>query len=111
MPVEKFDVWWSGDVPLNHCWLWRWAGNGLAFPPVTPDEPFARVYDYADEMMHLVDMLLYRLTSGRRWRVQELWEHLNRPPVMYFNVALDVVEEDGYADWTLEGVRFQWKKP
>lgn len=110
MPVGHFLYW--GDVPIEQCWHWQWDQQvGILFPPVTPDEPFSRVYDYADEMMYVVDMLLYRLTSGRRWRVRELWELLNRPPVMYFNVALDVAEEDGYADWTLEGVRFQWKKP
>lgn len=100
-----------GDVPIEQCWPWQWGNmRGILFPPMTPDEPFARVYDYADEMMHLVDMLLYRGLNGRRWRVRELWEHLNRPPVMYFNVALDVAEEDGYADWTVDGVCFHWKR-
>lgn len=91
---------------VEMCWRWRWERHAVNFPLVWPDDPFARVYEYSDEMMHLVDVLLYGELTGRRWRARELWEHLGRPPVMYFNVALDVTEEDGYADWTLEGVQF-----
>lgn len=110
MPVGKHTVLWWGTVPQERCWIWVWDDRGVLFPFVLPTEPFCRVYEYADEMVHLVDVLICGQLTGQRWRVRELWEHLGRPPVMYFNVALDVTEEDGYADWTLEGVQFWAEK-